>query len=78
MKNRGHKKVPKQDEDTGYLQILLLDGCHLKNLENVIIANAITSSQIGVSNVIEFASSSCLGTFYDPLSLFLNYQFLNI
>jgi len=22
-KNRDHKKVPKQDEDTGYLQILL-------------------------------------------------------
>ena len=62
MKNKDHKNVPKQNEDTGYLQILL----HLRSLfwlllfkkssvklENAIIVNAIA----GILNVIEFANN---------------------
>jgi len=80
--NRDHKKIPKQDEDTGNLQILLhirslFDCCYLKNL--VKLANVITCSQnrdLKCNIICKLpVSSSCLGTFYDPYSSFLNYKF---
>ena len=67
-KNRDHKKVPKQDEDTGNLQILLhlrslfwlysiASICHLLCIFTLLtVFKYVAAVKIGILNVIEFAS----------------------
>jgi len=83
MKNKNHKKVPKQDEDTSNLQILL----HLKSLfrphviafatwlhTRFILNNSSQNRDIKCNKICKLpVSFSCLGTFYDSYSSFLNY-----
>jgi len=90
-KNRDYKKVSKQDEDTGNLQILLHLGSlfwlHGIAFAIILFASFIpdilnSSSQnrdLKCNRICKLpVSSSYLATFYDSYSSFFNYQLFNV